>query len=421
MVGARSANGARVVLPGQARHRWPALLALAVAWCAAGEARAARVVVFPLDARGVDASLTQEGTRTVLARLRRVRGLEVVDPETGQAELGVNLTKQARACEYDVFCLVEVGELLQAEQVLIGHLSRPLPTDPKADEGLEFKLIVLDVARAAITEVLLWRVPDLDPSALQEAARAAVSRLFAPKDAELMVELSPPDAELRIYGEQVNLPEAGTAMPYWSGVYHAVVSAPGYLSERLRIPVMRGDEPARVSVSLEPDPLYVAEAKGPVKVFDKDSRRIGSGASAGTVGAVEVPPPAPRYAFQSVPPWLVAGAGVGLSALGAALMQSAQASYNTRAEERRFVAGETYGADVAIRVRDDSRLRYRAGSGTLIGGIGLVVGAGLWMVVDALLTEPARVGEVRPAGQPGRAALDPAALAAARRMSLEAR
>ncbi|MCA9553154.1 MAG: hypothetical protein KC933_24165 [Myxococcales bacterium] len=122
-----------------------------------------------------------------------------------------------------------------------------------------------------------------------------------------------------------------------------------------------------------------------------------------------------------MPPWLVAGAGVGLSALGAALMQSAQASYNTRAEERRFVAGETYGADVAIRVRDDSRLRYRAGSGTLIGGVGLVVGAGLWMVVDALLTEPARVGEVRPAGQPGRAALDPAALAAARRMSLEAR
>jgi hypothetical protein len=424
MAGPRSDNEAVVAArtTARARRRVPVLAAV----CGAAlsvlgpEARAEKVVVFPLDARGVEPGLTLEGTRAVLARLRRVRGVEVVDPETGKAELGVGLTQQARACEYDVFCLVEVGELLEAERVLIGHLSRPLPTDARADEGLELKLIVLDVSRATITEVLLWRVPDLDPSALVDAARAAVSRLFAPKDVELIVALTPPEARISLYGEQLSLPEGGR-VPFWSGVYHALVTAPGYQPERARIPVMPGEGPVRVAVTLEPDPLYVAEVTGPVKVFEQDSRRLGSGASAQTVGAVPSPDEAPTPAYQSLPPWLVAGAGVGMVALGSVLMQGAQSRYNDRAAERRYISGETFTADVAIRERDENRTRYRAGSGVVLGGVGLLVGAGVWMLVDAALARPARQTAAGPAAPgPRSGALEPAALRAVRRLALEA-
>ncbi|CAN0576105.1 unnamed protein product, partial [Laminaria digitata] len=91
---------------------------------ASSTASAARVVVFGLAPRGIDAATVKQGTDSMLETLRGLSGVQVIDPKTGKARLGVDLVEQARACEYDVFCLVEVGELLEGQQILIGHLSR---------------------------------------------------------------------------------------------------------------------------------------------------------------------------------------------------------------------------------------------------------------------------------------------------------
>src|SRR5688572_3424521 len=80
------------------------------------------VIVFPLDARGVSYDTASTATKWVLETVNSIPKMKVIEPKTVEAELGVKLTEQARACEYDVFCLVEVGEILEGDSMLIGHV-----------------------------------------------------------------------------------------------------------------------------------------------------------------------------------------------------------------------------------------------------------------------------------------------------------
>lgn len=390
-----------------------ALLGVVLSLGVSDAAWAGRVVVFGLSPRGIDAATVEEGTQTLLKTLRDLEGVTVVDAKTAKARIGVDLVEQARACEYDVFCLVELGELLEAQQLLVGHLSRPPPTHDRADEGLELKLMVLDVAKASPTEVLLWRVPDLDPEALGQATSAAARRLFAPRDIQVQFVLTPSDAEVRFFAEPVAV-TSGQTMPYWSGTYHAVVRAPGYLEQALRVRLPAGQGTLQIPIELQPDPLFVAGQGGTVRPFERSSRRTGSGASAQTVGAVDTRVPTPA-AYQGPLPWVVAGGGVALSVIGGVLMQRAQGSYNERAVERRYTPTITVPADVAMRDRDSARSTYRTGSGLMLGGVAVMVGAAVWMIVDAVLEDPP---PQRVAVEPPRAP-SPATELAARRMAAE--
>lgn len=394
-----------------------AAAAVGVACLGAAEARASRVAVFALEARAVAPSAASRATRAVVDTLEGLGGVEVVDPEAGRARLGVDPTEQARACRYDVFCLVELGELLQTTHVLVGHLARPAPTSDDADEGLQLELVAIDVAKATVVEILRWRVPDLDPDAVTDAASAAARRFFGPKDVEVRLDLEPPSAEVRFYGEPVERPEDGGPFRYWSGTYHAEVLAEGYTPLRVRVRLAPGPGATRVPLSLEPDPLYVAEKKRPVEVFDTGSRRLGSGVTAQTAGAAEATEaPAPAYATPW--PWLAVGGGIGLSVLGAVLAARAQSDYDALSAEARYSPGVTLPADLAMRDRDQQRTQHRIGTGAVLGGVAVVVAAGAWMLFDGLRgePEPARAErEPRPA-RPG-----PAARRAARRLALELR
>ncbi len=374
-------------MPVPRRHHLCAVFALLLSLALSPTASAARVVVFGLAPRGIDAATVKQGTDSMLQTLRGLSGVQVIDPKTGKARLGVDLVEQARACEYDVFCLVEVGELLEGQQILIGHLSRLAPTDSHADEGLELKLMVLDIAKATTTEVLLWRVPDLDPQALRDATRAATRRLFAPRDLQVQFNLTPENAKLRLYGEPLGV-VSGQPMPYWSGHYHATMTADGYHPQQIPLKLEPQQGVLQVGIELKEDPLWVAGKAGSARPFERTSRSMGSGASAQTVGAVVTQPEA-EYAYQGPLPWVAAGTGLALSVLGGVLMQRAQGSYNSRAEERRYTPTVTVTADVAMRDRDRAASAYRAGSGVMFAGMAVVVGAGLWMIIDAALSKPA--------------------------------
>lgn len=375
----------------RAAHLVCAVLATAIG--AGGVARADdKVVVIPLSAQRLPAAEAERATAEILATIRAVPGLEVVAPRLATRDLGVDLTAQAQACDFDLFCLVEVGELLSARQVLVGHLARLPPTDPSADEGLELKLVAIDVPKASLTEVLRWRVPEDDPTAVVDAARAAARRLFAPPDVSVRWQLDPLTAEVRLYGEPLPRLDGGEPIPFWAGTYRARVTADGYEPKDVRVRLAPGRGVVDVPLTLEPDPLWVkAQGKaGDQHVFGKPSRHLGSGGSSATAGAVtDVTPSGPTPAYARIWPWAVVGAGVGLTVLGGTLMQGAQSDYDALAGETRYVSGFTLPATAAMDDRDAARSGYTVGNVLLWSGVSVALTGAVWMLVDAVLTDEA--------------------------------
>jgi hypothetical protein len=341
----------------------------------AAPAWAGRVVVFPLDARAVSEASAKAATERVVATLRGIPELKVIEPKSVEQKLGVDLTDQAQACDYDVFCLVEVGEILQVERMLIGHVRRP---EGKDASGLELKLIVLDVAKAVIAEVLIWRIPDNAVAGWQDAVEAASRRLFSPPDALVDLALDPGNARLSFYGEPVQPPAPGQPLRFWSGTYYARVESPGYHALEVKV-VIPTNTRTRVPLSLEPDPLYVPPDRRPkdksTQPFDRTSRREGSGVSAQDVAVKAPEAEDPLTAALTNPiPWVVAGGGAGLIVLGSVVMSGAQANYNELSGQARYAPGMTATVDVAIQARDDSRGSYTLGSVLAFAGAAAVGG-----------------------------------------------
>lgn len=365
---------------------------------------AGRVVVFPLDARAVSEASAKAATDRVVATLRGIPDLKVIEPKSVEQKLGVNLTDQARACDYDVFCLVEVGEILQVERMLIGHVRRP---EGKDVGGLELKLIVLDVAKAVIGEVLIWRLPDNAIAGWQDAVEAASRRLFSPPDALVDLSLDPGNARLSFYGEPVQVPAAGQPLRFWSGTYYATLQSPGYHSLEVKV-VIPANTRTRVPLSLEPDPLYVPPDRQPkdktTQPFARTSRREGSGVSAQDVAVKAPEAEDPVTAALSNPiPWVVAGGGAGLVVLGSVVMSGAQGNYNELSGQARYAPGMTATVDVAARAREDARSSYTLGSVLAFAGVAAVLGAGTWMVLSATLSDEAPPATAVKAGAPPKA------------------
>lgn len=349
----------------------------------AGTARAASVIVFPLDARGVSYDTADTATKWALETIRMSSGAEVIEPSRVEREIGVKLTEQARACDYDVFCLVEVGEILQGDKMLVGHVR--LVTGKEGDRH-ELKLIVLDVSKATIVEVLIWKLPAVHAGALEHAVRAATKRLFAKPDALVSIDLSPENARLSFFGDPVQLPKDGSPLPYWSGTYYALVEAEGYHSKELRVAIPKSEAATRIPIELEQDPLFVPE-RGQKKTqpFARASRREGSGATADVVGAVPEDH-GPKPILLTAWPWVTAAVGIGLGVGGTFLTTSAQSTYNDLSTQERYRAGVTVTADVAIDRRDDARMRFRTGSGLMFAGGAVLLGTALWVIIDWALT-----------------------------------
>lgn len=345
----------------------------------ASASASAAVVVFPLDPRGVAIGTSAEGTKSILKTLRAVPRLEVIEPKTVAKQLGVDLTEQARKCEYDVFCLVEVGEIMSADHLLIGHIRQRGEGD---DRRYEMKLIVVDVLKASITEVLIWNVTPSE-QALIEAAESASRRLFAPPDVRVEWKLEPPETRILLYGDPY-APDRRGPVDFWSGAYEVRFEAEGYkpVEKRVVIPKKRGT--VVVDIEMNPDLLYVKKRSGKVNPFDKSSRRIGSGVSAAVAGAAEEEE---EYnAFLNPFAWGVVTVGAALSAVGIVVMSGAQSSYNDLSQQERFQKGVTVTAEVAIRAREDDAGTYRTGSAGLLGGFVIIAGGLAWMVIDNILS-----------------------------------
>jgi hypothetical protein len=282
--------------------------------------------------------------------------------------------------------LVEVGEILQSERMLIGHVRRG-GKEQKQDE-LELKLFVLDVAKASVVDVLVWKVPNRE-GALEAAASAATKRLFAPPDAKVALDVTPQESEISFYGELLNRPK-GQLFPYWAGTYYIHASADGRVPVDLRVTIEPGGS-TRIPIELQPDLLWVAKSKDTKSAnpFSKTSRREGSGISVEEAGALKPQDPSVgRSPFANIFAWSISAAGVAGFVVGVLMARSAQNDYNALSAQERYLPDVTVTAAEAMRDRDDERSRFSRGAVVAVTG-GIALAAGLaWMLIDAAMRPP---------------------------------
>ncbi|MFO0723132.1 MAG: hypothetical protein U1E65_05055 [Myxococcota bacterium] len=360
-----------------------ALILLGLLALGATPAFAAKVVVTPVDSKDVEYAVVRDVNRVVVAALREIPKLTVLESRALTAELGINLAEQVHDCNKDVLCLVQIGEAAGADQLLLTELS------PAKPNGTVLKQFVVDVKKAAMTDTLRWILPAKD-GAVDDGVPAAIRHLFAAPDARVIFQVMPKDAELRLYGEVTKL-EYWQEVPFWSGVYYAQITGRGHDSREVRFHIPPGG-PTRIVIELEQDPLYV----DPNHTYRPPTGSENLKPEEKKHGRFEVvtadpdpiqPRKAPtRSAFSNWIAWTAAGVGVAASATGIVLMRTAQGSYNTLSAQLRFApTTRTVAEATAERASDQSR--YSAGGSIAIGGAALAGAAILYMAIDSAISD----------------------------------
>ncbi|MCB9654359.1 MAG: hypothetical protein H6729_09555 [Deltaproteobacteria bacterium] len=364
-------------------------------------AEAARVVLAPLEPH----SVTFEDARAVSRRMAKAissSGVEVFGPNKTRQAFDIDLSEHVRACAGDVFCLTELGSVLEAERVVFGRLTARSVAEDSRDSrdsrgdrreerfAYELRLSALDVRRAKVVETLVWRVDasrdeeGLDAKVLEMAA-AAAHRLACPPDLRIAFVVEPSDAVVRVYGERFKVPKDARDFAYWSGEYLVSFERRGYVAQTLSLSLRRSGIVRRVDVALDVDPLFTeGRPEKPVEPFSETSRRSGSGISSLDVARMSSsgsPSSSPSHEASAYP-WVVTAVGVGMVTAGLVLAANAQADYNAVAEDVRFLPGVTSSAEAARSVRSDALSTVRAGSVVAFVGVAAVVGGLLWLAGD---------------------------------------
>jgi hypothetical protein len=340
------------------------MLAVAIALASLTSGAQERIVFVPLEAQGVSWEAARSASDQLVSVLRRIDGITVLSTKELVTEIGVDLETQAQACRRELFCLVQIGEAAGARRIVVGDLARG-----KSDVDT-LKLQLIDVDKSAVIETLAWKIPARS-GALEDALPAAARQLVSKPDAKVVFAIDPRGAELRIYGERVDLPQ-GEVVPFWSGVYYAEVSKKGFESQQLRIIVPKGG-PTRIDVKLEGDPLYVHTERQAGPPITASAEAVPK--------AVERPSP-----FANWVAWGIVAAGAAAGAAGGLIMSGAQSDYNAVSGEARYTEDATLDAGTARQIREDARSKHGTGSIVLAAGAIVAAGGIAWMVIDAMIS-----------------------------------
>lgn len=361
------------------------VLALLGSLVAAPEAADAltRLVVFPFDAREFNPFRAKEAEQEFMASIRRIPGLEVIESEVLARELGADLSSEARACNNDVLCLVQLGEILGAERLVLPRLREG---DRDSDV---LQIVVVDVRAAKLRDSLTWEIPS-QLGMFSSAMSSAPRHLFGIPDARLQVQVEPKDARLFVFGEEVGAPPYTAELAFWSGSYVATMERRGYAKKSFRLDV-KASGVTQVQITLEADPLFVEDTPEgrAVKVRGGERASDGSRSAGGQSTKTEAPRPMSPAVKALLNPWawsLVAAGGLGVG-VGGAMMAGAQGDYNTLSEQTRF-SGRTTDVGTARDLRDDASGSYQTGSIILLGGLAAAGGGLTWLILSSALAKP---------------------------------
>ena len=325
-----------------------------------------RIVVFPIEGHGV----ANDSVNAVYARLvnslERDPTLEVISADDVSSEIGVDLGEQARDCDNDLLCLIQIGELVGGERLLLGKLKRHV----KGFDDL--RLSVVDVEKAHLVDTLRWKIPARS-GALYDAVSIAGRMLAGKPDAQVFFDVFPEDLELVFYGSPSRDLELGKPTEFWSGIYYGRATRAGYEPRDVRISIPAGG-PTRVTVELESDPLWVGPGTRKANITPVPGAR-------GRSDTV-VPEADEGWPWGAIAGWSVVGVGAAVAGLGGVLMNGAQDRYNEVAGQTRYTEMTTAVAD-ARRIADDTTKDYGLGTRVMIGGVSTIVLGLTWVIIDA--------------------------------------
>ncbi len=329
-----------------------------------------RVVVLPVRVEGVVEESPAHLLRALRETLRGLPGVKLVEAEDAKALLGAPLAERVNACAFELYCLVELGDILEADRMISPVVLAGVSAGAFDPQTLRFKII--DVPAVKFGATLKWQISAGSQTVIRHAVWAAMRRLFLPPDTRVRWVLSPEGAELRVYGEPVAV-QAGKPMPFWSGVYEVEAEANGYESSVQQIEVLPGNTVREVSVRLR----RVVATPAPAGL-------LGHGLGAQSSGAP--PEPTGPSLFIRTVPWIVAGGAMAVGAGGVFLMKSAQDDYNAVAQEMRF-GPDAVRASAASDARDSAKSKHRLGSVVAVSSFVIAGGVFVYILLDHLLAD----------------------------------
>lgn len=303
----------------------------------------------------------------------RALGPNLLPTDVARRRLGGRAPGQlAESCDFDVLCLAELSALSGADLLL----SAKLQVDRKLDTHYALELVAIDAAASDVKTVLRW---SLVQENLRSAMAAAVRRVSLPPDLVLMLESPDRQMEVTVYGEPVDWPQ-GEPFGFWSGRWDLRFTAPGKLPEARTLELQPSTRVRVLRIELSPDLLYAGSTEPKVEVFDRPSRRVGSGATVGTL-RLDEEPNEDRSPAAKILPWVSLGLSLGAAVAGGVLMVDAQLGYNDLAAEARAGPSTTAAGMAAFR-RDEAASRMELGNALFWPGLGGTVVSAIWVLVS---------------------------------------
>jgi hypothetical protein len=228
-------------------------LALLLALLSASPALAAnrKLAVLDLEAKGVDAAVTQTMTDVLSLTLKNLGVFDVVSHGEISQMLSFEQTKQLVGCRTSTSCIAELSGALGVARVVTGSIGR-------LGEDYVLYLVLIDSRTAQVVERESRTVKDVKelPQACEAAVRFLVRGMLAGRQGELVLRTVENGAEIEIDGKLVGIaPMPRLQMP--SGPHTVRVSKTGFVTFAKDI-ILPEREAQSLEVALAPSPDFIS-------------------------------------------------------------------------------------------------------------------------------------------------------------------
>ncbi|MEE2904550.1 MAG: hypothetical protein VYC39_19625 [Myxococcota bacterium] len=314
-----------------------------------------QVLVFPIEF--VDIAPYPDVSRIIASTLERGGKLPA------EIEQSINLTEYRDRCAGEDLCLVQIGQLVDAESVIVIRARRGI-------SGLDsLSLRALETSSGKILKKIAWEV-ESGSSSFNKALHVGLRQLLYEPDASVVFDVSPKRTTISLYGKPVGMTESGESVPLWSGEYALRAEAPGYETETRWFNVEPGSF-HRELVRLKANSAFIAEQSNGYLPRPQVSQKI------------KRPDKSPLSEWLA---WgLFAGGAISLGG-GSLSMYSANQSFVELAQQNRNFSGNEnlLSAQEATSVRDELSSDYDNGRYIAIAGGVALFASTMWILIENL-------------------------------------
>jgi|GEM_PF-5891040 len=329
-----------------------ALLTLFIVWPSSAQSQ---VLVFPIEF--VDIAPYPDASKIIASTL------EKGGKSSAEIEKSINLTEYRDRCAGENLCLVQIGQLVDAESVIVIKARRGI-------SGLDsLSLRAIETSSGKVLKKIAWEV-ESGSRAFNRALHVGLRQLLYEPDASVVFEVSPKRTTVSLYGKPVKMAGPGSSVPLWSGEYALKAEAPGYETTTRWLNVEPGSF-QRESVRLKANSALIAEQSSgylPRPKLSQEVRKID------------------KSPLSKLLAWgLFAGGAISLGG-GSLFMYSANQSFVELAGQSRNFSGNDnlLSAQEATSVRDELSSDYDSGRYIAIAGGVALFASTIWILIENL-------------------------------------